>query len=199
MRKRLFFLLLLQVVVITTACAQWNTNATPVCVYSAADARSDYFASTPLFVRTPDQKTWMAWKTAGRKVVNGNSCIAVRTYLQLLDSKGFTVFEEPIMVNDHITDSWWSNYGLQLAADGSAVLTVADGRVQEDTLTEGMTHATTFVPAIYKIDQQGHFLWGQDGIDYPAYDNAPYTNCYVVGEDTYLIFYNDSLHAPKQQ
>jgi hypothetical protein len=38
--KRLYTLLLLALTVTMTASAQWNTNATPVCIYPAPDARS---------------------------------------------------------------------------------------------------------------------------------------------------------------
>ncbi len=196
--RKLCFLLLLHIVAMTTVSAQWNTNATPVCVYSTAEAVTDDYATTAKFERTSDKKTWIAWKTVKMKPVNGVDRIAVRTYLQLLDNSGRLVFDEPIMVNDHITDSWWSEYGLQVAADGSAIVTVADGRTEEATLPADYSHATTFVPAIYKIDQQGNFLWGTDGIDFRKYDNAAFTNCYVVGKDTYFIFYNDSWEKPEQ-
>ena len=189
--KRLYTLLLLALTVTVTASAQWNTNATPVCIYPNATG-GDYYACNPKVKRTPDKKTWIAWHTWGKKAINGIDRDAVRTYLQLLDRDGVPQFEEPIMVNDHITNSYWSEYALQVAADGSAIVTVADGRAEEGDMTDDQTHANGFQPAIYKIDQEGNFLWGLDGVEYPQYREAAFTNAYVVGEDTYFIFFNNS-------
>ena len=190
--KRLYALFLLALTGTVSALAQWNTNATPVCIYSAAN-HGDYYATSLKAVRTPDKKTWLAWKTWNKKEVKGIERDAVETYLQLLDYNGVPQFSEPILVNDHITTTWWSDYGLQVAADGSAIVTVADGRAEEADIPDDMQHADGFSPAIYKIDQEGNFLWGLDGVEYPEYGNAAFTNCYVVGNDTYFIFYNTTF------
>lgn len=195
--KRLYTLFVMALAAVGSAFAQWNTNATPVCIFDAA-GQGDYYACNPKAVRTPDKKTWIAWRTFGNKTVNGIDRPAVRTYLQLLDRDGVPQFSEPIMVNDHATTTWWSEYGLQVASDGSAVVTVADGRAEEPTLPDYVEHPDGFSPAIYKVDQQGNFLWGADGIAYPEYTNAGYTNCYVVGDDTYFIFYNTTEDSSGQ-
>ncbi len=199
--KKLYSLLLLALAGVLPALAQWNTNATPTCIFSTTyvdengetQTGGDYYATAPMAVRTPDKKTWLSWKTWGRKLVNGVSCTAVRTYLQLLDRDGVPQFEQPIMVNDYATTTWWSKYGLQVAADGSAIVTVADGRGEEASIIDAESRIDGFQPAIYKIDQEGNFLWGLDGITYPQYRNSPFTNCYVVGDDTYFIFQNNTL------
>ncbi len=195
--KRLYILFVLAFAAVGTACAQWNTNANPVRVFDAS-GQGDYYACNPKAVRTPDKKTWISWRTMGSKSVNGINRPAVRTYLQLLDRDGVPQFSEPIMVNDHATTTWWSEYGLQVASDGAAVVTVADGRAEEPTMPDYVEHPDGFSPAIYKIDQQGNFLWGADGIAYPEFTNAPYTNCYVVGDDTYFIFYNTTEDSSGQ-
>ena len=195
--KKVYTLFILAFAAIAPAFAQWNTNATPVCIYDAA-GMSDYYACNPKAVRTPDKKTWIAWHTWGRKAINGIDRVAVRTYLQLLNRDGVPQFSEPIMLNDHVTTSWWSDYGLQVASDGSAIVTVADGRAEEATLPDETDHADGFSPAIYKVDQQGNFLWGEDGIAYPQYTNAGFTNCYVVGDDTYFIFFNTTEDSSGQ-
>ena len=195
--KRLYILFVLAFAAVVSACAQWNTNANPVCVFDAS-GQGDYYGCNPKAVRTPDKKTWISWRTMGSKSVNGITRPAVRTYLQLLDRDGLPQFSEPIMVNDHATTTWWSEYGLQVASDGAAVVTVADGRAEEPTMPDYVEHPDGFSPAIYKIDQQGNFLWGADGIAYTEFTNAPYTNCYVVGDDTYFIFYNTTEDSSGQ-
>ena len=106
--KKLYSLLFLALASISPALAQWNTNATPVCIFSTTyvdengetKTGGDYYATNVMAARTPDKKTWLAWKTWGRKNVNDQSVTAVRTYLQLLDRDGVPQFEKPIMVND---------------------------------------------------------------------------------------------------
>ena len=187
--KRLYLFMLLAVAGISQAFAKWNTNATPICVYDASN-RGDYYACNPLAVRTPDKKTWITWRTMGKKTINGIDRTAVRTFLQLLDRNGVPQFDEPITVNDHISPSWWSKYALAVAADGSAIVTVADSRTSEEGITDEEINPGSFTPAIYKIDQEGNFLWGLDGIEFSQFRDAPYTYCYVVGEDTYFVFFN---------
>ncbi len=196
--KRFYTIMLLGMAALTSVHAQWNTNATPQCLLSAnyvdeqgvAHKGGDYYGCSVKTARTADKKTWVAWKTSGKKEVRGVKRTAVRTYLQLLDKDGVPQFDTPILVNDYATTTWWSRYGLCVAADGSAIVTVADGRAEEATLSDDMDHPYGFQPAIYKIDQEGNFLWGLDGVEYREYMDAGYTNCFVIGSDTYFIFCN---------
>lgn len=198
--KKLYSLLLLALAAVAPAHAQWNTNATPVCIYSTTyvddngqtKQGGDYYACSPLVARTPDKKTWISWKTWGHKMVNGVRASAVRTYLQLLDRDGVPQFSEPIMVNDHITPSWWSKYGLCVAPDGSAIVTVSDARLEESSYTNPDNSPQFFTPAIYKIDQEGNFLWGLDGVEFTQFINSGYTNAYVLGDDTYFLFFSQA-------
>ena len=155
--KKLFSLLLLVMAGIAPAFAQWNTNATPKCIFDAS-GKGDYFACNPRVVRTPDMKTWLSWKTARSFEVNGVIRSGECTYLQLLDRDGVPQFAEPILVNDHVTPSWWSEYALCVASDGSAIVTVADSRCEEATMEGEERNGSAFTPAIYKIDQEGNFL-----------------------------------------
>ena len=195
--KKFYSLLLLAMAALTPAHAQWNTNATPVCIYSTTyvdengetKTGGDYFACSPLVARTPDKKTWISWKTWGHKYIGDVRVSAVRTYLQLLDRDGVPQFEEPILVNDHITPTWWSKYALCVASDGSAIVTVSDSRTEDESYAgDSNSSPQTFTPAIYKIDQEGNFLWGLDGIEFTDQTNSPFTNAYVVGDDTFFLF-----------
>ena len=231
--KRLFTVMMMALAG-SSAFAQWNTNATPKCLMGieytdpeTGEVRKggDYYICEPKVARTPDKKTWISWKTWGHKKIRDINRYAVRTYLQLLDRDGVPQFEEPIMVNDHMTDSWWSEYALLVAADGSAIVTIADQRFQEETIddtytytqpvydeegnaqydeegnlieevvTEVVEHGDHSWPSIYKIDQQGNFLWGLDGIEFPEYNNTMYTNAFVVGDDTYFVFVNTDYES----
>ena len=194
--KHFYALLFLALSGTTTAMAQWNTNANPKVLISTTyvdedgETRTggDYYACSPKVARTPDKKTWVAWRTWGSKIINGERIPATRTFLQLIDRDGVPQFAEPIMVNDHISPTWWSEYALCVAPDGSAIVTVADSRTEDDTYVNEGYSPQTFTPAIYKIDQEGNFLWGLDGIEHREITNGAYTNAFVIGDDTYFIF-----------
>lgn len=195
--KKLYALIALAIAGTSSVFAQWNTNATPKCLFSTTYVDSetgetkvggDYYACSPKVARTADKKTWIAWKTWGSKMVNGQKTPAVRTFLQLLDRDGVAQFDEPIMVNDHITPTYWSECALRAAADGSAIITVADSRTEDDSYTDEGYSPQTFTPAIYKIDQEGNFLWGLDGVEYRDIIDAPYTNAFVIGDDVYFVY-----------
>lgn len=194
--KKFYTLLLLTTCAATTAMAQWNTNATPKCLVSTTytDEKGEThtggmdYATDPKVARTADKKTWISWKTWEVKMVNGIKAPAVRTYLQLLDRDGVAQFETPIMVNDHITPTSWSDYALLAAPDGSAILTLADSRTEDATFNDPELTPQAETPAIYKIDQEGNFLWGLDGVEYRQFTNSPFTNAFLVGDDVFFIF-----------
>lgn len=195
--KKLYALLIMGMAATAPALAQWNTNATPKLLFGLeytdpvtgeVKTGGDYYACSPKVARTPDKKTWISWKTWGSKMVNGQKTPAVRTYLQLLDRDGVAQFDEPIMVNDHISPTWWSSYGLSVAADGSAIVTVADSRTEDDSFVDEGYSPQTFTPAIYKIDQEGNFLWGLDGIEYRNVVDGGFTNVFVAGDDVYFVY-----------
>ena len=197
--KKFYTICALALAAAGTASAQWNTNATPKLLFGLdytdpitgeAKTGGDYYACNPQAVRTPDKKTWLAWKTGRSFELNGAVHSGECTYLQLLDIDGNAVFAEPILVNDHATPSWWSTYSLCVAADGSAVVTVADSRAEEAQLTADERNGHAFQPAIYKVDQEGNFLWGLDGITFDWAQDAAYTYAAVAGENTYFIFKN---------
>lgn len=198
--KKFYALVIMAMAAAAPALAQWNTNATPSCIFSTTyvdengetKVGGDYYACNPKVVRTPDKKTWVAWKTARSFELNDAIHAGECTYLQLLDINGVPQFEEPILVNDHVTPSWWSEYSLCLASDGSAIVTVSDSRAEEATLSADNRNGYAFSPAIYKVDQEGNFLWGLDGVEYPIFTNAPYTTAFVIGDDTFFIFVNSS-------
>ena len=195
--KRILSILALAMAAVSPALAQWNTNATPKLLFGLeytdpvtgeTKTGGDYYACEPLAVRTPDKKTWLSWKTSRSFELNDTIHAGECTYLQLLDRDGVPQFDEPILVNDHVTPSWWSKYALCVASDGSAIVTVADSRTEEETIADEERNGQTFTPAIYKIDQEGNFLWGLDGVEYRNIINGPFTNAFVVGDDTYFIF-----------
>lgn len=176
--KRIFTLSALAMAAMTSF-AQWNTGTKPVAIIDCP-ADKDYYACSPMAARTADGKTWISYKMWEE---NG-----VHTYVQLLDRNGVKQFDGlGIKVNDYQTPTWWSEYRLAVAGDGSALVSVADSRSEEIEEGEGV-RGYEFQPAVYKIGQDGSFLWGLDGITFPKYVNAPYTEIFVNGDDVYIQF-----------
>lgn len=192
--RKFTFLLLAGMMACTAANAQWNTNSRPV-VISSAEGHGDYYESSPKAARTKDGKTWISYKIWESEKINDSTYNykGVHTYVQLLDADGNKVFEDPgICVNPNYgTPSWWSDYGMAVTDDGCVVVTVADSRseVLPDSIdVVQYSDYQSFQPAIYKIDQEGNFLWGLDGVAFADYQHAPFTDVYVNGDDVYFQF-----------
>lgn len=201
MRRRFIALTALTCLFAGNVAAQWNNNATPIQIFDAT-GKSDYYGTSPEFARTKDGKTWISYKIWKSDESNPDSTLKVSTYLQLLDADGKKQFADPgILVNDYNTPTWWSYNGLAVSSDGCAIVTVADSR--SETYNPSQGRYFSFQPAIYKIDQEGNFLWGLDGITYPEFQDAPFTDVYVLGDDIYFQFIEisgavpDASNAPK--
>lgn len=176
MRSKIFTLLVAALTV-TTASAQWNTGSKAVSIYDCT-GQGSYFINSPQAARTADGKTWLSYMIRE----NGGT----HTYVQLLDKGGNKQFDGMgICLNDYPSPTWWSGYRLAVASDGSALVSVADSRTEK--LGDG-EDGTAFVPAIYKIGQDGSFEWGLNGISFSQYQYAPYTEIYVYGDDIYFQF-----------
>lgn len=159
--------------------AQWNTGNKPVTIIDC-EGQGDYYCSNPIFARTADGKTWMTykvWEEGG-----------VHQFVQLLNQDGVKQFEGiGIRLNNYPTNTWWSLNGMAVAPDGGVIVSVADARSEkEPTGNEGKYQS--FQPSVYKISQEGEFVWGLDGITFPEFQYAPYTDVTVNGEDTYFQF-----------
>ena len=193
MGKKLFTFALALLGCFTGAFAQWNTNANPVKLIDAM-GHGDYYVCSPKFARTTDGKTWISYKIWESKTVNDTASIflGTHTFLQLIDAEGKKVFDNPICVNpNYPTCTWWSDYALAVDKDGNAIVTVADSRSDKSEIygTEADTAVYhSFQAAVYKVSQEGDMLWGLDGITYPKYQYAPYTNLAIIGDDVYFQF-----------
>lgn len=140
-------LLLATVCVLSTvsALAQWNSDP---AVNAYAWPKSEAYYSNEMGI-TPDGKTWLA--------VNFPNYGGVSTAVQLIDTAGNWVFEEPIVLADYDARSWTScGQILFVDRDGNAIVSVNDFRYGSGSGLENHT--------VYKISPEGEFLWGEDGI-----------------------------------
>ncbi len=140
-------LLLATVCVLSTvsALAQWNSDP---AVNAYAWPKSEAYYSNEMGI-TPDGKTWLA--------VNFPNYGGVSTAVQLIDTAGNWVFEEPIVLADYDARTWTScGQILFVDRDGNAIVSVNDFRYGSGLGLENHT--------VYKISPEGEFLWGEDGI-----------------------------------
>ena len=185
--KKLFIFLALAFVGAVPSLAQWNTNSTPRSIVQTS--RYDDIAF-PRVVRLPDGKTWLGWRKwdAFRDENNKAVSLGFRNYLLLLDKDGNALWDEPLLINDFESPTWMSNFDMGALPDGSIVVSTADSRYteqSEEEITEGASRQA-FVPAFYRIDQEGNFLWGLNGVEYTDYSHSALTRLTVVGNDTYV-------------
>jgi hypothetical protein len=74
-------------------------------------------------------------------------------YMQRLDENGVKLWdEEGLLISNHTTMSWVTNYDLQVDNDGCAILVTQDIRTGNSDVFA------------YRISPEGNFLWGNDGI-----------------------------------
>ncbi|MDO4160581.1 MAG: hypothetical protein Q4D41_09010 [Prevotellaceae bacterium] len=155
----------------TTANAQWNTDKNPVLVSGQVEGLDG-----PMMVRTDDGKTffaWSDWTSEGFKL-----------YMQCFDADGNKKFgDSGLLVDDHKSPSWRSDFSLASTSDNCAVVSFADSRSEEGQITSGFS---AFQPVFYKVDQDQNFLWGIDGLTFDDILEAPYTEVTRVGDDTYI-------------
>ncbi len=146
MKKNLLFA---AVAILSTASvsAQWNSDP---AVNALAWPQSEPYYTNEMGL-TPDGKTWLA-------VNFPNS--GVSTAVQLIDTAGNWVFEQPIVIADFDSRTWTSvGQILFVDRDGNAIVSVNDFRYSGGN--EELENHT-----VYKISPEGEFLWGEDGITF---------------------------------
>ncbi len=133
-------LVLVSLVLCLGLYAQWSTNAAnPNQIYNGTNAQV-----MPKTAVTNDGKTWIAWMDN----TSGN----YNTYAQLLDFMGAPVFTTPVLVSNHTTMSWLTEWDVDSDPYGNLILCFQDLR----NVTNNVV--------IYKLTQTGDFPWGLNGI-----------------------------------
>lgn len=162
----------------------WGTLSAPETIYSPGVEVAMMKAS-----RTTDGKTyisWLQWSEGG--VGRGYD-----VHLQLLDENGNPVWgDKGIVVETRLNPSWTDEYSLVSTPDGCAVVSWADSRSEE---VSGADSGTLHEPVLYKINQKGEHLWGEEGITFgPEYMYAP--TLYMFGDDLYALLMSSDEFGP---
>lgn len=145
------------IICVTMAKAQWTDDAKSNTLISES---GKLFCSNVKAVKAPNGNIFVSWLSYEYEGGDENS--QGMTKLQLLDQDGNALWETGgIYVSQHTTATWGTDFSLGVTPDNCAIVAFSDSR----TDPEGKSH---FKPYVYKIDQEGNFLWGLNGIALPC-------------------------------
>ena len=163
--KHVAFALLL-VLIPAVIFAQWSTDPAGNTVVRNTEG----LLSVPHIAATSSGNNYISWYSATEE-------LRFDVYLQYFDVNGHKLWsEDGLLISDHPTFTWVSDYGLAVDKEGYAVLAFQDKR-------DGFSNAFA-----YRISPEGEFSWGANGIrltDDPAYDWWPQV---LVTDDNDFIF-----------
>ncbi|MHC1706874.1 MAG: hypothetical protein AB9842_05050 [Bacteroidales bacterium] len=127
----------------SSASAQWSADPYSNTVILDEPGQQQVI---PKIAINQDGKTYLSWFSS-----NANNQFNV--YMQLLDAGGNKLWAETgLLISDHPTMSWVTDYSLTTDQDGNAILVNQDKRTGNSDVYA------------YKISPEGNFLWGPDGI-----------------------------------
>ena len=145
--KKLSMFVLALIAGVLTSVAQWGNNAEEsVAIYTGESNEIEMAIA-------PNGNTWVYLQAPTK---DGKGTLGV--YLQLLDSAGNKLLgEQPLLISAHPTRTWTTcNTYLFVDRDGNAIVAVHDIRNAPET--QYLSYH------IYKISQEGEYLWGKDGL-----------------------------------
>jgi len=122
--------------------AQWSNDSTQNTVVKDNAGVDEV---TPLQATAPNGYTYVSWfETDGANY---------DARMQLFDVQGNKLWgDDGLLVSNHPTGSALYIYNLGVDNDGNAILAFQDERTGN------------LQPVVYKLDQSGNFIWGNDGI-----------------------------------
>lgn len=155
---------------------QWSTD--PAVNNAICDLASEDVM--PKVATCPDGSIYIAFFS------NVNS---YNVRLQKLDSQGNELWQHNgILISDHPTDSWTSDWDMTVDINNHAVLTFSDIRAGGDWQVYA-----------YRISPTGTFAWGPDGIQlsYSGFNAAPKVTCTAAGNAVFAWASDDVIIMQK--
>ncbi len=109
-------------------------------------------------------------------------------YMQRLDVSGNKMWsEDGLLISNHPTISWTTDYGLVIDNEGCAILVTQDVRTGNRDVFA------------YRISPEGDFLWGADGIAITNDPDAEYSPKAMVDQDGNIVFGYETSPADTSQ
>ena len=161
--KNIWLLLLL---VSTLAQAQWvNDPAINTTVFDG-----DGYKYVPKIAEANNGNYFISW--FGTSTYNSDDNINMN--ITLFDHNGNELWNDGhIILSDHPQNSWVDDYSLTTDKDGNAILVFSDTR-NEDYQKDVF---------VYKINQEGENLWGEDGIELTIPESGEFNPQVAVSND----------------
>lgn len=167
----------------TAASAQWNTGYEPILVSGQLSE-----VCSPHFARTADGRSYIAFAQGT------DSCY--RYHLQMVNADGTLAFgDSGLLLGEHKTPTWFSDWGVTADADGNAIVTYADARAYDDSTGVTWANGNAFQPVAYKVSPEGKKLWGDDGIELRDAVGDMLTIAYNIGGDIWNVTSCDTTTA----
>ena len=146
--------------------AQWSND--PMLNIEVSNANG--ILSVPHIAVAPSGNAFISWYSA-------TDGLRFDMYLQYLDINGNKLWaQEGMLVSDHHTFTWVSDYGLAADNEGYAILAFQDRR-------DGVSDAFA-----YRISPEGDFDWGMDGKRLTASPDKDWWPQVVVTDENEFIF-----------
>jgi hypothetical protein len=117
--------------------------------------------------------TYISWYSATQE-------LRFDVYLQRFDAAGNKLWDDKgLMISDHETDTWVTDYSLAIDHEGSAILAIQDFR-------DGFSNAFA-----YRISPEGQMKWGDDGIRLSNdTDFNPWPQVIISNDNSYIFMYS---------
>ena len=152
--------------------AQWNTTNSVIEFTEPSEQ--------PILkvkaVETSNGSTWLAYTTYTPGYL-------VDCKIQLIDKEGISKFEEggfSLISNSRDLPSAADSFGMVCDEKGNIVIFFPSAKDAESYLPK---------PRLFKINQNGEQLWGNDGIELPmTSDNIDSQNLYKINDEIYVVW-----------
>lgn len=132
---------------------------------------------------------WTNWSEAG-------ASRGFTLHAQLLDANGNKKWgEDGVLVDDHITPTWCSNWNILVTPTDELVISWADARSEENADVESFQAQN---PVLYKLDKTGKMLWGEEGVVFDIEKYMFPAMLFQVEDNIYARFYGKEDSDPTQ-
>lgn len=167
--------------------AQWGTAEKSSTVYSLENTEIASLKTA----RTSDGKTYVCWLQWDARDLWG-----YEVRLQLLDKDGNIMWDpKGIAVENKRNAGYTSIFSMVVTPQDDVIISWADAREEED---ESIESPEGHISVLYKLNQKGEHLWGEDGVlmgdqyMYPAL-------LYMFGDDLYASLAGSRTSAGSNQ
>jgi hypothetical protein len=166
---RLIAFILLEAALPAMLCAQWSDN--PAENTMVRDTLG--MLVVPHVASRESGDTYISWYSA-------TDGLRFDVYLQRFDAAGNKLWDDRgLMISNHETDTWVTDYSLATDHEGNAILALQDFR-------DGFSNAFA-----YRVSPEGQMKWGDDGIRLSNdTDFNPWPQVLISNDDNYIFMYS---------